>query len=75
MRTTKQISDKYKSVCAEMDEIDDYMRHYGYNGLDKYVNPKTGQSVPGTDDGYNFSARLSYLLGQRNALEYVLNIK
>lgn len=74
MKSTRQISDKYKSVCAEVDEIDNYMRHYGYNGFDKYVNPKTGQSVPGTDDSFNFSARLQYLIGQRAALEYVSNI-
>lgn len=75
MKTTEQVSHRHKSVCSEIDEVSKYMRENGYKESDLYINPHTDKPVHESDDTHTFGKRLSYLLGQKYALQYVLNIK
>lgn len=74
MKTTEQVSHKYKLVCTEIDDVSAYMREYEYGESDLYISPQTDSPIPGADDTYTFGKRLSYLIGQKYALMYVLNI-
>jgi hypothetical protein len=72
MKQPEKIIEAMKAEVKDLGEIRKIMKYNGYTSTDRYVEPSTGNFVPGTTDRMTFGNVVSNKLGKIEAYRKVL---